>query len=94
MNFFNSRNFYLLSKYQKFFVTSARPFPSGGFPPKLQQGNVGYLSIVSRRKIKAPLSFLWHHSHPCASTNESAATKNAVNCNFSSRKFANVNFFS
>ena len=28
---------------QNFFVTSARPFPSGGFPPKVLQGNAGPL---------------------------------------------------
>ena len=26
-----------------FFRTSARPFPAGGFPPKVLQGNAGHL---------------------------------------------------
>jgi len=34
------------------FRTSARPFPSGGFPPKLQRSDAGHLGKVSpQRKI-------------------------------------------
>ena len=30
-----------------FFRTSARPFPAGGFPPKLQCSNAGHLGSCS-----------------------------------------------
>ena len=42
----------------KNFCTSARPFPAGGFPPKVLQGNAGHLGKVSpRRKYRCAITF-------------------------------------
>ena len=79
-----------------FFRTSARPFPAGGFPPKVLQGNAGHLGKVSpRRKIIArAITFLRRSTCPYASISRHYCTKNALSCNFSSGRFANVHFFS
>ncbi len=62
-----------------FFCTSARPFPAGGFPPKVLQGNAGHLGdCFSAEKYRPHATIL---------------LKNALPCNFSAEKFANVHFF-
>jgi len=42
-----------------FFCTSARPFPAGGFPPKVLQGNAGHLGdCFSAEKYRYAITFL------------------------------------
>ena len=42
-----------------FFVTSARPFPAGGFPPKVLQGNAGHLGSCSPKEKLSHTRFLF-----------------------------------
>ena len=46
-----------ICKCHFFFVSSARPFPSGGFPPKLHYGDAGHKQVFTKKNDATRLPF-------------------------------------